>query len=129
MLTAQFPKQVFKARRAMRHFARKTWHGIRTGLVSGLLMIAMGGMGGPLVSATEARGSESPESVPVSERQEEFTTFGRFDHERLLKLEQRRRAIYGEVTDSSHLGHTQNIVLLAPTGHRLSNGLLAPLTC
>ena len=44
-------------------------------------------------------------------------------------LGHRRLAIIFEVPASSRLGHTQNAVLLAPSGHRLANGLLAPITC
>jgi hypothetical protein len=109
----------------MQNFLRQTWNG----LLSALLIGAMGGFGGPLLLPPESRAGESQENLPAGDRQEEFTTLGRFDHERLLKLEKRRLAFNFEVADSSHLGHTQNIVLPAPSGHRLSNGLLAPLTC
>jgi hypothetical protein len=106
---------------------RKGLRGLRPALLSMLLIV--GGMGGPLVFAPESRSTESQENIPASERSEEFTTLGRFDHERQLKLEQRRLAIIFEVPACSRLGHTQNIVLFVPSGHRLSNGLLAPLTC
>ena len=98
-------------------------------LLSTLLMLVLGGGGGPLLIFNDARASESEENAPTSERQEEFTTFSRCDFERLLKYEHRRMAIIFEVPASSHLGHTQKVVLLAPSGHRLSNGLLAPITC
>ena len=85
-----------------------------------------GGVGGPLLIFPDSRSSESQENAPSTERHEEFTAMGRLDHERLMKLEQHRLAIIFEVP-SSHLGHTQNAVLLAPTGHRLANGLLRHL--
>src|SRR4029078_6897644 len=93
-----------------------------------LLVVMAGGIGGPLMIFPDTRSSESQENAPPSERQEEFPTAGRIDHERQIKLEQRQLAIIFEVP-SAHLGHTQNAVLLAPSGHRLANGLLAPLTC
>jgi hypothetical protein len=101
---------------------------LQRAILSTLLVAMAGGIGGPLMIFPDSRSSESQENAPPSERQEEFATLGRFDHERHMKLEQRRLAIIFEVP-SSHLGHTQNAVLLAPSGHRLSNGLLAPLTC
>jgi hypothetical protein len=105
---------------------RKAWSGLQLTLLS--LVLIAGGMGGPLVFAPESRSAETEESVPASERGEEFAALGRFDHERQMKLEQRQLAIAFEVP-SEHLGHTQKSVILVPTGHRLANGLLAPLTC
>lgn len=106
---------------------RKAWSSLQPAVLSILLVI--GGVGAPLVSGAEARSTEeSQESSPASEHNEEFASIGRFDHERHMKLEQRLLAITFEVP-SSHLGHTQNSVILVPTGHRLANGLLAPLTC
>ena len=101
----------------------------RKALLAILLAVVTGGFGGPLVCLADSRPGESQESSPASERQEEFTTLGRHDYERLLKFEQRRLAIIFEVPACDRLGHTQNAVLFAPSGHRLSNGLLAPLTC
>jgi hypothetical protein len=107
---------------------RKLAKRLQPALLSVLLVVMACGIGGPLMIFTDSRSSESEENAPPSERQEEFAAFGRFDHERQMKLEQRRLAIIFEVP-SSHLGHTQNAVLEAPSGHRLANGLLAPLTC
>jgi len=112
----------------MQKSLRKVAKHLQRALLSTLLVVMAGGVGGPLLIFPESRSSESQENAPPSERQEEFTTMGRLDHERLMKLEQRRLAIIFEVP-SSHLGHTQNAVLFAPSGHRLANGLLAPLTC
>jgi hypothetical protein len=112
----------------MRYFLQTNTSRLRPVLLSALLVV-VGVSGGPLLIFSESRSGETQENAPPSERQEEFTTQGRFDHERLMKLEQRRLAIIFEVPASSRLGHTQNAVLLAPSGHRLANGLLAPLTC
>jgi hypothetical protein len=100
---------------------------VRSVVTNALLLLMLGSVGGPLIILPESRGGDSQESAP-SERQEEFTTTGRYDHERQVKLEQRRLAIIFEVP-SEHLGHTQKIVLPALDGHRLANGLLAPITC
>ena len=108
---------------------RKFATSLQPALLSTLLMLVLSGGGGPLLIFTDARSSESEESAPPSERQEEFTTLSRCDFERLMKYEHRRLATIFEVPASSRLGHTQNVVLLAPSGHRLSNGLLAPITC
>ena len=111
----------------MQNSLRKVAKQMQRALLSALLVVMAGGIGGPLIFP-DTRSSESQENAPPSERQEEFTTAGRVDHERQIKLEQRQLAIIFEVP-STHLGHTQNAVLLAPSGHRLANGLLAPLTC
>jgi hypothetical protein len=112
----------------MQKSLRKVAKHLQRTVLSTLLVVMAGGIGGPLMIFPDTRSNESQENAPPSERQEEFTTVSRFDHERHMKLEQRRLAIIFEVP-SSHLGHTQNAVLLAPSGHRLANGLLAPLTC
>jgi hypothetical protein len=113
----------------MPQFVKTMTRRLQPALLSALLLVMVGGTGGPLVILPEGRSGETQENAPPSERQEEFTTQGRLDHERQVKLEQRRLAIIFEVPASSRLGHTQNAVLLAPSGHRLANGLLAPLTC
>jgi hypothetical protein len=112
----------------MQKSLRKVAKHLQRAVLSALLVVMAGGIGGSLMILPDTRSDESQENAPSSERQEEFTTAGRFDHERHMKLEQRQLAIVFEVP-SSHLGHTQNAVLLAPSGHRLANGLLAPLTC
>ena len=98
-------------------------------LLSALVVVMVCVSGGPLIILSDSRSGEAQENAPLNERQEEFTSLSRLDHERLMKLEQRRLAIIFEVPASSRLGHTQKAVLLAPSGHRLANGLLAPLTC
>ena len=105
-------------------FAAKSFRSIG---MAALLLLMAGTVGGPLIIFPESRCGDSQESAPASERQEEFTTNGRFDHERQVKIETRRLAIIFGVP-SEHLGHTQNIVLPALGGHRIANGLLAPMT-
>ena len=108
---------------------RKLATSLRPALLSTMLMLVLSGGGGPLLIFADSRSSELQENAPPSERQEDFTTHSRCDFERLMKLEHRRLATIFEVPASSRLGHTQNAVLLVPSGHRLSNGLLAPMTC
>ncbi|MFO0790865.1 MAG: hypothetical protein U0805_15515 [Pirellulales bacterium] len=111
---------------------RKAVSGLRPALHSAMLVLGLVGMGGPLIALDETRLGTAQEDATSGERQEEFTTSGRSDVVRQIKLESRRLAIVFEVPTpaSNHLGHTQNaVLLLAPSGHRLSNGLLAPLTC
>lgn len=98
--------------------------------VAAVLVMAVGGVGGPILAVAETRFSgDSEKNVPVDERQEESTAHFRIDQHRQLKLDERRLAFAFEVPASAHLGHTQNSVLFTPSGHRLANGLLAPLTC
>jgi len=113
----------------MLRLLQKTMPHLRPALLSALMVSVVGSMAGPLMVFADSRSSESQENAPPIERQEVVTTVGRHDHARHIKLEQRRLAIIFEVPASTQLGHTQNAVLLAPSGHRLSNGLLAPLTC
>jgi hypothetical protein len=52
----------------------------------------------------------------------------RVDPQRQLRLDATR--VSGMLPGSkSLLGHTQNAILAAVDGHRLSNGFLAPMTC
>jgi len=106
--------------------------GLRPALHSAMLVLGLVGMCGPVTATSDLRPGESQEDATPAERQEEFTMTGRSDIVRQIKLESRRLAIVFEVPTpaSNHLGHAQNaVLLLAPSGHRLSNGLLAPLTC
>ena len=77
----------------MQRFLRQVAKHLQRARLSTLLLVMAGGIGGPLMIFPESRSSESHENAPPSERQEEFTTMGRLDHERLMKLEQRRLAI------------------------------------
>jgi hypothetical protein len=76
----------------------------------------------PLVRASEINEHESPR-----ERVEDPTLTRRIDHDRHLHLE------YGVVAFLQPawpcLGHAQRQVLTPLSGHRLTNGLLAPITC
>lgn len=113
----------------MYDFLRKLTTLLQPLFMVAVLAIAVGGLGGPVVAAAESRASSSEENLPADERQEESTASVRIDHHRQIKLDERRQAIAFVVPTSARLGHTQNTVLFAPSGHRLSNGLLAPLTC
>lgn len=98
--------------------------------VAAALVVAVGGLGGPMLAVAETRSSaDSEENRPVDERQEESAANFRIDQHRQMKLDERRLAFTFEVPTPARLGHTQNKVLFTPSGHRLANGLLAPLTC
>src|SRR5215471_18075602 len=101
----------------MRTFLQILTRNFQPALLASLLVILVGGAGGPLMLLADSRSEESQENAPV-ERQEEFTPSARIDHERELKLVEHKLAIVFEAP-SEHLGHTQNSVLPAADGHRL----------
>lgn len=66
---------------------------------------------------------------PSEERSEEPSVSGRLDHARSLRIDYCRLATMRSCLMPQSLGHAQRPVLEPPSGHRLPNGLLAPLTC
>lgn len=113
----------------MYDFPRKLTAYLQPLFVAAALVGAVGGLGGTFLVAAETRISESEENLPVDERQEESIANFRIDQHRQTKLDERRSAIVFEAPAPARLGHTQNRVLFIPSGHRLTNGLLAPITC
>jgi hypothetical protein len=75
------------------------------------------------------RYAESGESGSPKERCEELSVSGRLDQLRRLSLENGRLVASTAVPTWRILGHAQRPVLEPPAGHRLANGLLAPITC
>jgi hypothetical protein len=65
----------------------------------------------------------------ASERCEELSLGGRVERVRSLAIETLRGTPLGALTVVANVGHAQRPILDPPVGHRLSNGLLAPLTC
>ncbi|HEY3392420.1 MAG TPA: hypothetical protein VGK58_06925 [Lacipirellulaceae bacterium] len=61
------------------------------------------------------------------ERAEDPTLAHRVELERYLRFES-RPAVFLQPAQRS-LGHSQRPILEPPAGHRLANGLLAPITC
>jgi hypothetical protein len=80
-----------------------------------------------LVAVPVIQSAEASESGAPKERCEDPTLTARFEHDRLHALE-RRVAAFAQSARPS-LGHAQRPVLLPLPGHRLANGLLAPMTC
>lgn len=75
------------------------------------------------------RSAESVENGSPKERCEELSPAARLDHGRHLRLEYCRVVNTHALPTQLSLGHAQRPVLDPPAGHRLPNGLLAPLTC
>jgi hypothetical protein len=114
---------------ALPRILRRVSLGSRGAFIAATFLLVLGSMGGPLVVSAESRPGESQDNAPANERPEEFTTVNRCDHARQLKLERLRPAVTHKISSASRLGTTPTKSLRAPDGHRLSNGLLAPLTC
>lgn len=98
----------------------------RLGSIPLALLLVFGGFSAPLVAS---RISEIEENSPVKNRTEEIS------HSNRVSLQKTLRADAGGITTAlllpgrASLGNTQNPVLSSPRGHRMPNGLLAPLTC
>jgi hypothetical protein len=99
----------------------------RLGAIPLAVVLLLGGLIAPLV--TTSRFSELEENSPVKIRCEEFSLSHRISPQRQLRLETARVFGVHMIFSPRLLGHTQNPVLSAPRGHRLPNGLLAPITC
>lgn len=101
----------------------------RSALLAAILAFFAGGMSGPLLALADVRSSESQENAPTSERSEEMVTVSRCDHARHLRWERLQPAVTSKISVVFEVGHAPEVATHAPDGHRLSNGLLAPLTC
>jgi hypothetical protein len=89
--------------------------------------LVFGAFGTPLVATV--RLAEIWETSPVNQRTEELTEHGRLDTQRQLRFEERRIALAFYPATSNHLGNTCKPFFSFAHGHRLHNGLLAPITC
>jgi hypothetical protein len=101
----------------------------RSALLAALLAFFAGGMSGPLLTLADGRSSESQENAPGSERTEELATVNRCDHVRHLRWERLRPAVTSKISVFFDKEHASDVATHVPDGHRLPNGLLAPLTC
>jgi hypothetical protein len=82
-----------------------------------------------LVTVPVTRASENNERTDASERCEELKFSNRHDRIRRLAMENLRTTHVRSVVVIPNVGHSQLPDLDPPAGHRLANGLLAPLTC
>src|SRR5262245_48426533 len=99
----------------------------RLGSISLALVLLFGGIGTPLVASN--RFSELEENSPVKSQFEELSLTHRICPQRQLRLEAGQVSTTLPMHTTQVLGHAQNPVLSEIGGHRLPNGLLAPLTC
>ena len=76
-----------------------------------------------------SRASENNERTDSSERCEELKFSNRHERARSLVMENLRTPHLRSVVVMPNLGHSQLPDLDPPAGHRLANGLLAPMTC
>lgn len=90
------------------------------------IVLLFGGIGSPLAMS---RAAELEEIVPAKCVSEEFSLVHRGHPHRQMRFDAGTKMAALTVSPSLTLGHTQNIVLSSPSGHRLPNGLLAPITC
>ena len=82
-----------------------------------------------LVAIPMTRASENNERTNSSERSEELTVASRHDRSRSLAQENLHTTHVRAVVLMTNIGHSQLPDLDPPAGHRLANGLLAPMTC
>ena len=73
--------------------------------------------------------AELNENLPTNGQSEELTTHPRLEHSRHMRPDQRRSsAIVATPSRQAFKDIGQSPVMNLP-GHRLANGLLAPITC
>jgi hypothetical protein len=82
-----------------------------------------------LVSVPTTRASENNERVDSSERCEELKFSNRNERVRRLAMENLRGTHVRAIVVTPNAGHSQLPDLDPPAGHRLANGLVAPLKC
>lgn len=86
-------------------------------------------LGSLLLVVPTIRTSELNEIGSANERVENVALTSSADNLRRTTIHGRREAILFTSSIQSRLGRGQHVELLSPDGHRLSNGLLAPMTC
>lgn len=86
-------------------------------------------LGAFLVTVPVSRASEINERADSSERCEELKFSNRHERARSLVMENLRTTHVRAVVFMQNVGHSQLPDLDPPAGHRLANGLLAPMTC
>jgi len=90
------------------------------------VLLLIGGVGAPLVAS---RTAELEETCSAKNRCEELSFGHRVNLHRQLRVHASGVTAALTLLAPRSLGHTQNPVFNALGGHRMPNGLLAPLTC
>jgi hypothetical protein len=98
----------------------------RAGAIPLALLLLFGGIGGPILAS---RIAELEEVCSAKNRCEEQSLGHRVSPQRQLRSEMASLTTVISALIVRPLGHTQKPVFNALGGHRLPNGLLAPLTC
>jgi len=92
------------------------------------IVLLLGGLGAPLLTAN--RFAELEENSPVKNLCEELLVTHRINPQRQLRCDASAKMLALTILQPRMLGNTQKCVLATtPSGHRLANGLLAPMTC
>jgi hypothetical protein len=98
----------------------------RLGAIPLAVLLLLGGVGAPLVAS---RTAELEETCSAKNRVEELSLGHRVSAQRQLRQEAGRVSASLMPLAPRSLGHAQNPVFNALGGHRMPNGLLAPMTC
>jgi hypothetical protein len=99
----------------------------RMGAIPLAIVLIFGGFSAPLLAST--RIAELEENSASKILAEELSLGHRTSAQRQLRTESGRVTTALTILSPHLLGHTQRPVLSCLRGHRLPNGLLAPLTC
>jgi hypothetical protein len=98
----------------------------RAGAIPLAVLLLLGGFGAPLAAS---RSAELEETCTAKNRIEELSVGQRVNAHRQLRQEASHVTASLTPLTPRSLGHAQNPVFNALGGHRMPNGLLAPLTC
>jgi hypothetical protein len=98
----------------------------RVGAIPLAVLLLLGGIGAPLVAS---RLAELEETCSAKNRVEELSIGHRVNAHRQLRQEAGRMTAALAPLAPRALGHAQNPVFNSLGGHRMPNGLLAPMTC
>jgi hypothetical protein len=99
----------------------------RVGAIPLALVLLIGGVGGPVL--TVSRFSELEEHSPAKNLCEELLLSHRVSPLRHTRFEVGSKMLALTILKPQTLGNNQKPVLISLRGHRLPNGLLAPITC
>jgi hypothetical protein len=91
------------------------------------LILLSGGLTTAVVASI--RFAELEENSTITLRCEELSHSNRINPQRLHRVEAGRITSAPSMLSPRTLGHRQHLVLNTLDGHRLPNGLLAPITC